>query len=86
MRVQHRVNQTDFFAQELQTQLRRRVDEDVAFRRADEDSAAVAIVPRILGTAGSAIAANHGHAVRSTRSKNSNSGPHLKDRMLAYAI
>src|SRR5262249_19022389 len=50
--------------QQLQAQLRRRVDEDVALRGADEDGAAVALVARVGRTTNGAVATDHRHAHR----------------------
>ena len=47
VRVDDRVHQLHVRAEQLQPQLGRRVDEDVAARRADEHRAAVAVVARV---------------------------------------
>ena len=64
VREQDGVNHRDLLAEQLQPQLRRRVDEDVALGQADQDGAAVALVARVGGLAHGTVAADHGHADR----------------------
>src|SRR5262249_54419771 len=58
------VDEADTLAQELEAQLRRRVDEDAALRHAQERGAAVAVVAGIARCADGAVAAEHGDADR----------------------
>jgi len=62
VREQNGVNDVDLGAQQLQTQLGRRVDEDVALIRCNEDGAAISMIMRIGRAADLAFAADHGHA------------------------
>ncbi len=64
VREQHGVDDADALAEQLQAQLGRRVDEQIALRRADEDGAAIAVVARVGRAADGAVAADHGHADR----------------------
>ena len=61
---QYGVDETDALAQELQSQLRGRVDEDAATRQAQQHGAAIALVVRIGREADGTFAAEHGHADR----------------------
>src|SRR5215468_6213041 len=47
MGEEDRMHTADAFAQELQPQLGRRIDKDIAFRHAQQDSAPVALVARV---------------------------------------
>jgi len=60
--VQDRVHDLHPGTQELQAQLRRRVDQDVPLVRGDEDGTAIAMISRISGAAHFAVAPDHGHA------------------------
>src|SRR5262245_52196134 len=55
--------------QELEPQLRRRVNQQVSVRRGDEGGAAVTLISRVGGVADGAIAAEHGNAHRRTCSE-----------------
>src|SRR5581483_7458948 len=62
MGEEDRVNELHFLPQQLQPQLGRRVDQQIALRQADENGAAIALIARVRGLAYLAIAANHGDA------------------------
>jgi hypothetical protein len=62
VRVEDRVDEFDVRAEQLQAEFGRRVDQDVAARRADDHGAAVAVVPRVGRPADGTLAPNHGYA------------------------
>ena len=69
VRVEHRIHAAEFFAQRLRAEVRRRIDEELDLRRADERRGAQPLVARILRTAHRAIARDHRHALRGARAK-----------------
>lgn len=64
VRVQRGVDEAHVFADQLQPQFRRRVDEQVAPRRANEHGAAITVIVRIGRLTDGAVAADHGHPNR----------------------
>ena len=69
VRVPHRAHPADARRQQLQPQLGRGVDEQVAAFQREERTVTGAPVPRVVGGAVGAVAADHRHADRGPRSQ-----------------
>ncbi len=67
MGVRHRVDQPDTLPEQLDPQLRRRIDQQVPFRQSQDHRAAGPLVLWIRARAGSAIAPDPRHAVGRAR-------------------
>jgi hypothetical protein len=57
------------FAQQLHAEVRRRVDQQISFGKAQDNTAPSTLILRILVQACGTIATNHGHSVRGARAK-----------------
>src|SRR5262249_992427 len=69
MRKQNGVDALDLFTQQLQPQLRRRVDEEVPFRRRDQDGTTIALVAWVAGATHVAPATDHRNPDRGARTE-----------------
>src|SRR5579875_1567701 len=69
VREQHGMDEADTLAEQLQTQLRRRIDKQIALLGTNEHGAAIAMIARIGRLADRAVTADHGHAHRRARAK-----------------